>query len=496
MSYSIFEEYNDFTIQEGGVNNIKIRKYSSEKTTLRVYGYTAEDNVKTLIATVVNTQAAGVYTISLPTDLIEYYECVNMADDYIGGVYGEFTFTLETLHSNGTKDTKSISPKGTVIASEARPVITNLSITGNPVLLGVPSFILKGKNRWQIQADIALPKGVTSFESIYLNDEDLPVYNQTTMTNTTGNTYVSGEFYAESQVMKNAGYCKIYMWITDSRRIHTCINFEKSVWDYTPISCAGVETRRGTLSNGVFTPDDNGLGAQVAVQLNIPFADGGNRASEFYVILIPRDGSVELRKFAADSVSGSTVYFNFASINPETTWDVVGAIYDNLDDYCIFESVIETPNITMDILADGTGIAFGKAAETSNMLECDFDVKFNGGFSATAIKKYVCQTVTAGGLTADVYSDGSAFCYGQITVTPLSSTVIANMYYSEFISVTLPVSMKNFMLIGSCDGYGAYVANVISSDTLTSTARFRIFAPANISNKSIIVRLNITGSTT
>lgn len=162
-----------------------------------------------------------------------------------------------------------------------------------------------------------------------------------------------------TDVIASLSYTQVTCQITDSRGQTASASATITIvnW-FTPIPSLSVH--RGTYSGGVFTPDDNG--GYVKIDWEITIAPVNNHNTKAGSVSAP-DGNHTLT-LSSYTASGSII----SAANTEYSYDITVTATD------AFESAsrttrLSTAGVIMDFKSGGKGVAFGKVAETDNMVE-------------------------------------------------------------------------------------------------------------------------------
>lgn len=102
------------------------------------------------------------------------------------------------------------------------------------------------------------------------------------------------------------------------------------------------------------------------------------------------------------------------NVSIETAYNVRVYVADTMDSSYSPTRNIPTPKYPIDILHDGLGVAFGKAAETENLFEVDYDAQFNGDIHG--------QITMAGG-TVMIGDEGYIDVYSNILLDGLNNQI-------------------------------------------------------------------------
>ena len=168
---------------------------------------------------------------------------------------------------------------------------------------------------------------------------------------------------AVTDVIASLSYNRIQVQITDSRGLTATTTVSISIVEwYTPQITLSVH--RGTYTGGTFTPDDNG--GYVKIDVNVKIAPVNNRNTRSVTITAP-DGD---HSYTPTSYDWSTSLISAASTEYSYTITVEAE-----DAFVTFSKStrLSTAGVIMDFKSGGKGVAFGKVAETDNMVEISSD---------------------------------------------------------------------------------------------------------------------------
>ena len=168
---------------------------------------------------------------------------------------------------------------------------------------------------------------------------------------------------AVTDVIASLSYNRIQVQITDSRGLTATTTVSISIVEwYTPQITLSVH--RGTYTGGTFTPDDNGR--YVKIDVNVKIAPVNNRNTRSVTITAP-DGD---HSYTPTSYDWNTSLISAASTEYSYTITVEAE-----DAFVTFSKStrLSTAGVIMDFKSGGKGVAFGKVAETDNMVEISSD---------------------------------------------------------------------------------------------------------------------------
>ena len=260
-------------------------------------------------------------------------------------------------------------------------------------------------------------------------------------------------------VPSTAGSIAVSSTVTDSRGRTATISSTVTVLDWAVPSVTNVACERCS-ADGTDNPDGsyakltwtssvsslnshNTMTCQVATKLSTESTYGtATTQTSPYIFAASVDNAYDVKLTVTDAFATSTAY---VSIN--TTFSLI------------------------DYLADGTGVAFGKAASLSNTFECALTPKFDiaipvssGGTGASAKKGARTN------LGIDSIGGANLWAGGTITSTNTGSTYVYGAAPSGYIpvqegdTVTISLFVGNFKSTDDSSGY-AYIYAYDSSQT-------------------------------
>ena len=196
---------------------------------------------------------------------------------------------------------------------------------------------------------------------------------------------------------------------------------------YAPPAVQSLLFERGTYSSGSWSAGEDGLDLKVVVKLALALSDISNRGS----ITFKFNGTTKTPSAGSTTslVSGSEYTYYFVNVSNETTYSMAVTPTDPLGTSGSDANItIPTASITMDFRADGTGIAFGKAAETSKLLDCAWDAKIGGKFQAAGEAEFSGHAA----FNSATNFNGSASFNGGVTLpSAVKTDILVNGVYAS-----------------------------------------------------------------
>ena len=268
--------------------------------------------------------------------------------------------------------------------------------------------------------------------------------------------------------------------VTDSRGQTASATRSITVQAYAPPRFGAVRLYRCDASGAA---DPGGAYAAIEAAFSFSSVGGKNTAAGSYRLAPSGGGGALTGSFASGE---KTVV---SGVDTERSYTVTLTAADALSS-ASYTAALSTAATTMDFLAGGRGVAFGKVAETENLLDVAFDARFRGGaaFDAPAavlgglgVEDYI----TEAGSNANGYywkfASGRMVCWVRKAFdTPTwetwGSTGLKRAYYSW----TYPVAFTSAptVALGVCTN--GYVMACVGSVTNT-TGQARMLTPTGSS---------------
>ena len=158
--------------------------------------------------------------------------------------------------------------------------------------------------------------------------------------------------------------------VTDSRGRYATQDFTISVMDYTKPTLSGVTVFR---CNSGGTADADGANISVKATKNFSSLNGLNSCT-LTAAIAPSGGSYGA---ATTLTSGTASVLGGNALSPDTSYTVKIIATDSLSNSATYYYTVPTRKWAMKFRTDGSGVAFGKAAEANNVFEVNpaWDVK-------------------------------------------------------------------------------------------------------------------------
>lgn len=166
--------------------------------------------------------------------------------------------------------------------------------------------------------------------------------------------------------------------VTDSRGRTASSSVNITVEPYTPPSILTASLNRST-AGGV--DDTNGTYGEVIANYEYSLVNGSGSAKNSVTTLVEYKilGGPTWTNAGAFTDNVSKV-FGGGGLSTDNQYEVRLSVTDAFST-TTWSAILNTAFVTMDFLAGGRGIAFGKVASLTNTVESDFDFKLNGNLS-------------------------------------------------------------------------------------------------------------------
>lgn len=262
-------------------------------------------------------------------------------------------FTLYTYTSGGSSVGSNEYTKTFTIPnnSSTQPEISNFEISDATAYYSTYGGYIQGKSK--IKATITATGKYSATISEYATTVDGKTYKGSSIT---------------SDVLSTSGGQTVSAKVTDSRGISKSSD---------PIAIEVLEYKNPSIILTVFRVDENGNkkdnGAYLQCNYNLDYSSfNGNNKVTITVYGVPGN-SYELAKDST-ATSGSKTF----EADPDMAYKVYAIVTDSLGGQgnSATTTLLGAERI-INIFPDGTGIAFGKKAESSELFECKWDAKFN-----------------------------------------------------------------------------------------------------------------------
>lgn len=323
-----------------------------------------------------------------------------------------------TYDENGSKvgDYTYYTFKALAKTSEIQPVIPAPTITDEKGYYGTYGKYISGKSTIKIsvsKSDLQFKYGAT-FKSIKIT-----LSNSTyTSTSTSATTFSTSK-------TANYTYPKYTIVVTDSRDVSTTQTGTLDIFNYYPPSIKDFKVIR-TSTKTATTENENGTYLRVTPSINAP-AVGSPYAVTSKVSVKTTSGAYS----AAATVSSTGATTLSTEYSPDTTYIVLLTITDPFGESDTRTVRLASRQWAMKFMANGNGVAFGKAAEHNATLEIPGSWDFKIGDTAinetqlNALRDLSPNLITypyvykkdrtSNGITYTINNDGSVTANGTAT---------------------------------------------------------------------------------
>ena len=271
---------------------------------------------------------------------------------------GTMTATLATYNSDGTQLGSSNSKTFTVtIPSDVKPIVGTITLTPQTY-----SYLIKGKNEVTISVTGCSGGTGSNIKSYTFSG---PGISSTTAANS-----------ATSNIITNAGTLTYTVVVTDNRgrtnkKTQTITCYDYAAPYFKSFNAYRVESSTSTTAN------DSGTYVRCAHEVVYSSVNGTNdiTVSIYYK---KESGNLLSVNSATDSknASGSKTIDSIAN---DSTYTIYAQVTDNYGGSSTSTQItVFSTSKTLNIRPDGKGIALGKMAETSNLLDVAWNLKVGG----------------------------------------------------------------------------------------------------------------------
>lgn len=338
---------------------------------------------------------------------------------------GTGTLYCYTYASDGTHiGTKSVSI--TLNVPSYTPSISGITLTGNNLL---SSTYVQGKSTATIYAVLNTSYGATTKSVSIVMD---------------GKTYTT--LPVTTSVLSN-GSKSAAITFTDSRgKSVTATSSAITVYEYSAPN----------ISVFTMTRQSNGTSVNVNVQGTISSVNSKNAKT----IKVTLNGVTQTITSSSYTINGTTT---FTGVPTDSTFNATATFTDSYTTITK-NATLPTVAVTMDFHNSGAGIALGKVAESSDLLDVAWSQRVRKNLTVDGTIKATGNVTTSGSLSAEsLTTSGNATVGGTLTV---SGKTLLNLIYpvgSIYMSVnsTSPATLfggtwsqlKDRFLLGAGDTY-------------------------------------------
>lgn len=315
-----------------------------------------------------------------------------------------------------------------------------------------------------------------------------------------GKTY-SGNSFTSSAL--SAGTHSAVLVVTDSRgKTATKTSTSITVYAYSTPVITGFTLER----------QSNGTTVVATVKGTVSSVNNKNAKN----ITVTLNGVTQSITSSSYTINGTTT---FTGVSTDSTFTATAKITDSYTS-TTKDAMVSTVKVTTDYYRDGTGIAFGKVAESGNLFECDWPAEFNqgvtlgkalpvasGGTGATTASAartnlgvitpadYVIQTGTSGTWKFVKWNGGRLELWSDRSLTfPEGTLIQAQGLYRSIVSIDLSSLVTN-IIYGVCSvQWNGTIPQFCRHSAIPTTAEIIIFAPKNITGITLTVPIYVLGT--
>ena len=328
------------------------------------------------------------------TESIKFTPPLEWASENTSGTSLSVNYTITTYNGSSSLGSNSYT-KTCSIPSSVAPSCS-VSVTDPEGYLSIYGGYIKGLSKFKVVVTPTLA-------------HDSPIASYSVKAN--GSTYTEASFTTD--VLKSSGSLQVEATVKDKRGRSGSKTVNATVLDYSPPVISKLTVGRCN-ANG--TANDKGEYVKVTYSGNVTSLNNKNTAK--WVLQYKKSSaanytSVELHSGAIYSIADGTYIF---AADSGSSYDVRLEVTDNFGTTPKTTSA-STGFTIMHYLANGLGIAFGKIAEISGVLDIGFKTRFMGG---------ILQPILADGvdfntiMTPNTYSGKNASTSGYANC-PISS---------------------------------------------------------------------------
>ena len=268
---------------------------------------------------------------------------------------GTLTVVLETY--NGT----------TLVASTSKSVTANVPTSIAPSVSALTAAVVDGKSGYYVQnkSKVTLTATATAGSGASIKSY---AFSGTNMS--ASGTAAS----ATSSVLQYSGAKTYTVTVTDTRGRTASKNVSITVQPYAAPTISSISVQRCT-SNG--TIDENGTYAYVTVNSSYSTLNGANTRT---VVLTNNANGTATTVQGTTNTSGSWSGVYGSGFAVGTTYTITATIKDTAYSATATKSgTLKAASRPMNIKSNGKGIAFGKMAESDNLLDVSWNERVRGG---------------------------------------------------------------------------------------------------------------------
>lgn len=195
-----------------------------------------------------------------------------------------------------------------------------------------------------------------------------------------GKTY-SGSSWT-SGLLTKSGSLSMVTKVTDSRGRTASKTTTFTVLAYTAPTIVSFSAYRCAADG---TEANDGTYVAAAYRYSAPTLNGGNTMA--MAIQRKLTGATEWETVHTATTLAAYATTILADFSADNQWDLRLSLTDWFGAVSLYPLIIPTAEVIMDILADGTGVGFGKVAERPNLLDVDWQLRTLAGFAPIVLEQ-------------------------------------------------------------------------------------------------------------
>lgn len=427
----------------------------------------------------VNGLTSGVDFTSQGTTYHDFTPPTSLGSEIPNANSGTCKLICYTYKSDGTH-IGTITQNITINVPSYTPTISSLLLTGVNQL---SSAYVAGKSSVKV---------VSAASSSY--GASIVSYSATV----DGKTYTGSSFTSSPL---SAGTKSVVLTVTDSRgRTASKTSSSITVYAYSPPVITEFKLER----------QSNGTTVIATVKGTVASVNSKNAKN----VTVKLNGVTQSITASSYTINGTTT---FTGIPTDITFAATATITDSFGN-TTKTAMLSTVKVTTDFYKDGTGIAFGKVAESSNLFECDWPTKFNksvtlstalpiasGGTGATTAANartalgvvtpadYIIQTGKISTWDYAKWNNGRIELWSDRSITFPASTDMTSGIYRSIVSIDMSSALVK-VLSGTCAAQNnSLKPEVVRHGSTPTTAEVVILATKSFSSFTLTCPLYIIG---
>ena len=360
------------------------------------------------------------------------------------------------------------------------PAISQIGITGIDTL---SDMYVQGKSKMQVAITATSSYGAT-------------IKSYSTVLD--GKTY-TGQSFTSSAL--GSGSKSAVVTVTDTRgKTASLTSAAKPVYAYS----------NPTISGFTVVRQSDGTTVVATVTGTVASVNSKNAKS----VTVTLNGQTKTVTPSAYSVSVSAT---FTGVSTDKTFEAVAKLHDSYT-YAEMSTILSTVKVTVDYYKDGTGIAFGKVAESNNLFECDWPAKLNKGLTlgtalpvasggtgattASAAKTalgivtpadYITQTGTSSGWTYVKWNGGRIELWADKSLSFPAGTLV-NGFYRSLVTIDLSSLLTKILGGTVCIQNNSMIPQFCRHSSTLTTAEVFILMPQTFSAITLTCPLYVIGT--